>query len=67
MLAAALPRRLGRDTMSLSRQLSRGTMSLLSHAARPESGSTIEAVMCGRSQDLRPESGCTCIISVYNG
>jgi hypothetical protein len=39
-------------SMSLPRRLGRGTMYLPSRAARPESRSTIGAVMCDRSRDV---------------
>jgi hypothetical protein len=38
-----------------------------SRDVRPESGSMTGAMMCDCSRDLRPKSGYTYIICVYNG
>jgi hypothetical protein len=66
--------------MSLSRRLGRGAMLLPSHAGDvaakttwpwrdvfAESCYVIGVEIYDRSRDVRLESGCTCIISMYNG
>jgi hypothetical protein len=65
--------------MSLSRRLGHGAMSMLSHAGDVAVETTwpwcdVAAESCcatvvgiyDRSRDVRLESGCTCIISMYN-
>jgi hypothetical protein len=66
--------------MLLPRRLGHGAMSLLSHAGDVAAEATwpwrdVDAESCCAtdvriydwSHDVRPESGCTCIISMYNG
>jgi hypothetical protein len=70
----------GHDAMSLLRQLGRDAMSLPSHAddvaaeaswpwhdVSAESCCATEVEIYDQSRDVRPQSGCTSIISMYNG